>query len=54
MSTDAILLAMATDKKRVGSRLRFVLPRAIGDVALVDDVPPEDVIAVIDEMRQSV
>ena len=53
MSTDAILLAMATDKKRVGSRLRFVLPRAIGDVAIVDDVPQEDVIAIIDEMRQS-
>jgi shikimate kinase/3-dehydroquinate synthase len=52
MSRDAILSAMARDKKRVGSRLRFVLPRAIGDVAIIDDVSQEDVIAVIDEMRQ--
>ncbi|MBI5033740.1 MAG: 3-dehydroquinate synthase [Chloroflexi bacterium] len=53
MSTEAILAAMATDKKRIGPRLRFVLPRAIGDVAIVDDVPQEDVIAVIDELREN-
>jgi 3-dehydroquinate synthetase len=52
MSTDAILSAMATDKKRIGSRLRFVLPLAIGDTAIVDDVPQEDVIAIIDELRE--
>ena len=34
-----IMAAMATDKKRVGSRLRFVLPRAVGDVDVFDDVP---------------
>jgi shikimate kinase / 3-dehydroquinate synthase len=52
MSTDAILSAMATDKKRLGLQLRFVLPRALGDVAMVDHVPQEDVIAVIAETRQ--
>jgi shikimate kinase / 3-dehydroquinate synthase len=52
MSTDAILSAMATDKKRLGSQLRFVLPRAMGDVAIEDHVPQEDVIAVIAETRE--
>ena len=51
-ATNAILDAMATDKKRVGARLRFVLPRALGDVIIVDDVPQEDVVAVIDEQRR--
>ncbi len=52
MSTDAILSAMATDKKRVGGRLRFVLPRALGQVDIVDNVSPEDVSAIIDERRE--
>lgn len=52
MSTDAILSAMATDKKRIGRRLRFVLPRALGQVDIVDNVPFEDVSAVIDELRK--
>ena len=46
MSADAIWAAMATDKKRVGSRLRFVLPRALGDVVIVDDVTREEVAGV--------
>jgi 3-dehydroquinate synthetase len=41
---------MATDKKRVGNRLRFVLPRAIGDVDVFDDVPDDDVLAVLQEL----
>ncbi len=45
-----VMAAMATDKKRVGSRLRFVLPRAIGDVDLFGDVPDEAVLAVLAEM----
>jgi len=52
ISTEAILSAMATDKKRLGSQLRFVLPRTLGDVVIVDHVPPEDVIAVIAETRE--
>ncbi|HEX7587996.1 MAG TPA: 3-dehydroquinate synthase, partial [Anaerolineae bacterium] len=51
MTTPAILSAMATDKKRVGSRLRFVLPRALGDVEIVDDVPQEDVESILDGIR---
>ncbi|MBN1661149.1 MAG: 3-dehydroquinate synthase [Anaerolineae bacterium] len=42
--------AMAADKKRHHDRLRFVLPRALGDVVVVDDVPPTDVHAVLSEI----
>lgn len=42
--------AMATDKKRHGARLRFVLPCAVGDVTVTDEVSSEDVLAVLDEM----
>ncbi|MER2597946.1 MAG: 3-dehydroquinate synthase [Caldilineales bacterium] len=43
----AVLAAMQTDKKRAHGRLRFVLPRAIGDVALFGQVTAEDVLAVL-------
>ncbi len=36
---DAIWEAMAHDKKRRGRRLRWVLPRAVGEVEIVEDVP---------------
>lgn len=36
---DAIWEAMAHDKKRRGSKLRWVLPRAIGKVEITEDVP---------------
>jgi 3-dehydroquinate synthase len=39
--------AMHADKKKRGGRLRFVLPRAIGDVAVVDDVTADEVIEVL-------
>lgn len=45
-----VMAAMATDKKRIGRRLRFVLPRAIGDVDVFDDVPVDDVLAVLHEL----
>lgn len=35
--------AMATDKKRQGNTLRFILPRAIGDVAIFDNVAQAEV-----------
>ncbi|HSN74970.1 MAG TPA: 3-dehydroquinate synthase [Anaerolineae bacterium] len=47
---EQVMAAMATDKKRVGSRLRFVLPRAVGDVDLFDDVAPAAVLAVLAEL----
>ncbi len=50
VAPEQVLAAMATDKKRVGRRLRFVLPRAIGDVAVFDDVPDDDVLAVLQEL----
>lgn len=45
--------AMATDKKRQGKRLRFLLPRAIGDVFVTDQVSRADVLAVLEELRKS-
>ncbi|HRI56019.1 MAG TPA: hypothetical protein PK170_02870, partial [Anaerolineae bacterium] len=44
------LAAMGADKKRIGGRLRFVLPRALGAVELMDDVPTEAVLAVLAEL----
>jgi 3-dehydroquinate synthase len=38
---DAISAAMAHDKKRRGHALRWVLPHAIGEVDVVEKVPPE-------------
>ena len=46
-----IWAAMASDKKRRGGKLRFVLPRAIGDVIVTDQVPRETVLEVLDGMR---
>jgi 3-dehydroquinate synthase len=40
---DALLAVMANDKKAEGGRLRFILPRRLGEVALFDDVPEEEV-----------
>ncbi len=40
---DKVYAAMAHDKKRVGKNLRFIVPRAIGDVILIDH-PGEDVV----------
>jgi shikimate kinase/3-dehydroquinate synthase len=51
MSTDAIMDAMMTDKKRVDGRLRFILPRALGDVVIVDKVAPDQVIGAIKDSR---
>jgi shikimate kinase/3-dehydroquinate synthase len=47
---DAIWDAMAHDKKRRGRSLRWVLPRAVGEVELVGDVPRDVVVAVLREL----
>ncbi len=39
--------AMHADKKRRGNRLRYILPRAIGDVVIDGDVPDDQVIEVL-------
>ena len=49
---DAILDAMRGDKKRRGGRLRFVLPRAIGDVEYGVQCPEQSVRAVLARLRE--
>ncbi len=44
---DAVLEVMKRDKKVVEGRLRFVLPSRMGHVELVEDVPTQDVEAVM-------
>ena len=39
VSAAAVIEAMSRDKKAVGGAVRFVLPRRIGEVAVVSDVP---------------
>jgi 3-dehydroquinate synthase len=41
---EEIMRIMAADKKARGGRLRFVLPRAIGEVAVADDVRPQEIV----------
>ena len=41
MTADALVAAMGSDKKRRDGRLRFVLPRAIGVVTVIDDATPD-------------
>jgi shikimate kinase/3-dehydroquinate synthase len=44
--------AMATDKKRRGKKLRFVLPRAIGQVVVTDQTPKAVVLEVLERLRE--
>lgn len=39
----AILHAMQTDKKRSNDRLRFILPSALGDVVIAEDVTEQEI-----------
>ncbi|MGH7173069.1 MAG: 3-dehydroquinate synthase [Gemmataceae bacterium] len=47
---EELLAVMRVDKKAVAGRLRFVLPRRLGEVALFDDVPEEDVRQVLENV----
>jgi 3-dehydroquinate synthase len=47
----AVLEAMAHDKKVAGGKIRFVLPRAIGDVFVTDDIEMKTVEKVLVTMR---
>lgn len=49
--SDAIYAAMGTDKKWQSGRSRFVLMRGVGQPAIVEDVPRERVLAVLDSLR---
>jgi 3-dehydroquinate synthase len=46
-SEDAVIGRMRLDKKTVGGQLRFVLPKRIGQVEVISDVPEADVRAVL-------
>ncbi len=46
--TADLLATMQNDKKAEAGRLRFILPRRLGEVALFDDVPSEDVVRVLE------
>lgn len=50
VTPEEVVGAMSSDKKRVGGRLRFVLPRAVGDVDLFDDVPEPAVLETLAEI----
>ncbi len=47
LAPEAVLRAMAVDKKRRAGRLRFVIPAAPGAAAVADDVRDADVLAVL-------
>lgn len=49
LSNDSVLDRMKLDKKTVGGRLRFVLPKRMGHVEVVNEVPESDVRAVLGE-----
>jgi 3-dehydroquinate synthase len=46
---DALIDIMSKDKKVLAGRLRFILPRRLGEVALFDDVAEADVRQVLEE-----
>jgi 3-dehydroquinate synthetase len=52
LNPEAVLRAMGSDKKRRGGHLRFVLPRAIGDVEYGVDAPRSAVLSVLRRMQQ--
>jgi 3-dehydroquinate synthase len=47
---EALIRVMASDKKAEAGRLRFVLPTRLGEVRLFDEVPTDDVRAVLQEL----
>jgi 3-dehydroquinate synthase len=48
-AVEELLKVMRSDKKNVAGRLRLVLPRRLGEVALFDDVPEDEVRRVLEE-----
>ncbi len=44
---ESLLATMRSDKKALAGKLRFILPRRLGKVAMFDDVPEADVRAVL-------
>jgi 3-dehydroquinate synthase len=52
LDAHAIAAAMISDKKRRDGKLRFVLPRAIGDVEYGVEVPERHVLAVLRQLQR--
>jgi 3-dehydroquinate synthase len=46
-SAEDLLAAMRLDKKAVAGRLRLVLPRRLGEAALLEGIPEEEVRAAL-------
>jgi 3-dehydroquinate synthase len=49
---DALIQTMRSDKKSVDGRLRLVLPRQLGEVAMFDDVPEAEVRGVLEDVMR--
>ncbi len=47
---DEIYARMAVDKKKAAGKLRFILPRAVGDVVVVGNVPVDEIMEAIGVM----
>ena len=47
----AIFRRLANDKKTLDGQVHFVLPREIGQVDVVTDVPERAVLQVVEELR---
>jgi 3-dehydroquinate synthetase len=52
LAPEVVLAAMQSDKKKRAGKLRFVLPRAIGDVEYGVECTTAQVRAVLDRMRR--
>jgi 3-dehydroquinate synthase len=48
---DELLATMHRDKKTVAGRLRFVLPKRLGEAALFEDVPEEEVRQILENSK---
>jgi 3-dehydroquinate synthase len=48
-AAEEVWAAMFTDKKRQGNTLRFILPRAIGDVDIFRDIDEAEVKTILSE-----
>ncbi|MCS7045444.1 MAG: 3-dehydroquinate synthase [Gemmataceae bacterium] len=48
-----LLAAMRSDKKALAGKMRFILPRRLGEVALFDDVAAADVESVLAELQRT-
>ncbi|HTA38414.1 MAG TPA: hypothetical protein VK760_05035, partial [Candidatus Acidoferrales bacterium] len=53
LSPDAVYAAMQSDKKKRGGKLRFVLPREIGDVEYGVECSPAKVLGVLGSMQRA-